>query len=217
MAGLASLPLNPRAARTRAALLEAGFELLAERPIDAIAIDDIVARAGVAKGSFFNHFTDKQGFAGAIGEAVRLELEDRVGTANAGVSDPVARLAGGMREAVAFALDERERAIVMLRGLELSTGQGHHLNQGIRADIVALIAAGLARPEAERSGVRFWLGLCQIAQLNVIERRPSRADAAQRLAEMLVLGLCGLGIGEDRARACAEITAAGLLPRKADR
>lgn len=202
--------INPRAARTRAALLAAGFELLAERPIDAIAIDDIVARAGVAKGSFFNHFTDKQGFANAIGAAVRLELEARVDAANAGVADPVLRLAGGMREAVAFALDERKRAIVMLRGLELSTGIGHELNRGIRADIDALIAVGLARPEAERSGVRYWLGLCQIAQLNAIERRPARGDAAQRLREMLVLGLTGLGVPEARAQQVAAEVSDGL-------
>lgn len=199
--------LNPRAARTRAAMLAVGFDLLAERPIDAIAIDDIVARAGVAKGSFFNHFTDKQGFASEIGAQVRRELEQRVDLANAGVSDPVVRLAGGMRVAVEFALSERSRAIVMLRGLELSTGIDHDLNRGIRADIEALIAAGLARPEAARSGVRYWLGLCQIAQLNVIERQPSRADAGQRLRELLVLGLCGLGIAEDRARSVAATVA----------
>lgn len=202
--------INPRAARTRAALLAAGFELLAERPIDAIAIDDIVARAGVAKGSFFNHFTDKQGFAAAIGAAVRATLEERVGAANAGVADPALRLAGGMREAVAFALDERKQAIVMLRGLETSTGIDHDLNQGIRADIDALIAAGMARPEAARSGVRYWLGLCQIAQLNAIERRPGRADAAQRLREMLVLGLTGLGVPASRAQQVASEISAGL-------
>lgn len=201
--------LHPRAARTRAALLAAGFELLAERPIDAIAIDDIVARAGVAKGSFFNHFTDKQGFAAAIGAAVRAALEERVGAANAGVSDPALRLASGMRVAVAFALDERKQAIVMLRGLETSTGLEHDLNQGIRADIDALIAAGLARQEARRSGVRYWLGLCQIAQLNAIERRPNRAEAAQRLREMLVLGLTGLGVPEARAlQVATEVSAA---------
>lgn len=201
---------NPRAARTRAALLSAGFELLAERPIDAIAIDEVVARAGVAKGSFFNHFTDKPGFANAIGAAVRAEIEERVGAANAGVTDPVARLAGGMRVAVDFALTQRKRAIVMLRGLELSTALNHELNRGIRSDIERLIDAGLARPEAASSGVRFWLGLCQVAQLNVIERQPSRPDAAVRLREMLVLGLTGLGVPEPRARAVAEETARAL-------
>ncbi|HQV04580.1 MULTISPECIES: TetR/AcrR family transcriptional regulator [unclassified Novosphingobium] len=201
---------NPRAARTRAALLSAGFELLAQRPIDAIAIDDIVTRAGVAKGSFFNHFSDKHGFANAIGAAVRDEVEQRVGAANAGVTDPAERLAGGMRVAVDYALTERERAIVMLRGLELSTGLDHDLNRGIRADIEALVAAGLARPEAARSGMRFWLGLCNVAMLNVIERQPPRDDAAERLREMLVLGLCGLGVDPLRAQQVADASAARL-------
>lgn len=203
-------PVSPRAARTRAAMLAAGFDLLAERPIDAIAIDEVVARAGVAKGSFFNHFTDKPGFANAIAAAVRAELEGRVDAANALVTDPVARLAGGMRVAVDFALTERKRAIVMLRGLELSTGIDHELNRGIRADIEAVLTAGLGRKEAARSGVRYWLGLCQIAMLNVIERQPDRAIAAQRLEEMLVLGLCGLGIAEDLARGAARDQAALL-------
>jgi len=202
--------LSPRAARTRGALLVAGFELLAERPIDAIAIDDIVARAGVAKGSFFNHFTDKAGFAAEFGAAVRGELELLVGAANAKVSDPVERLAGGMRVALDFALTQRKRCIVMLRGLELSTGIDHHLNQGIRADIAAIAEAGLARPEAVRSGVRFWLGLCQIMQLNAIERALTRRDAAERLREMLVLGLTGLGVPEGRAMAAAEQVSAAF-------
>lgn len=202
--------LSPRAARTRGALLVAGFELLAERPIDAIAIDDIVARAGVAKGSFFNHFTDKAGFAAELGAAVRAELELLVGAANAKVSDPVERLAGGMRVALDFALTQRKRCIVMLRGLELSTGIDHHLNQGIRADIAAIAEAGLARPEAVRSGVRFWLGLCQIMQLNAIERALTRRDAAERLREMLVLGLTGLGVPEGRAMAAAEQVSAAF-------
>lgn len=201
---------NPRAQRTRDALLDAGFALLAERPIDAIAIDEVVARAGVAKGSFFNHFTDKPGFANAIGAQVRAALEERVGAANVGVTDPVARLAGGMRVAVDFALTERKQAIVMLRGLEMATGQNHALNQGIRADVEAALAAGLARPEAARSGVRYWLGLCQIALINVIERQPSRAEAADRLREMLVLALCGLGVPDAQARAAAHMAADDL-------
>lgn len=201
---------NPRAARTRAALLAAGFELLAERPIDAIAIDQVVARAGVAKGSFFNHFADKAAFSGAIGAEVRQEVEALVDAANAGVTDPVLRLGGGMRVGVGFVLDQRKRAIIMLRGLEGSTGIDHELNRGIRADIEALIAAGLARPEAVRSGVRYWLGLCQVAMLNVIERTPGRADAAERLREMLVLGLCGLGVPQDRSRSAAAAISAQL-------
>lgn len=204
--------VHPRAQRTRSALIAAGFELLAERPIDAIAIDEVVARAGVAKGSFFNHFADKPGFGHALAGEVRRALEARVDAANAGIADPVERLVGGMRVAIEFALEERAQAIVMMRGLEVSTAIDHDLNRGIRADVEALVAAGLARAEAVRSGVRFWLGACQIAMLNTIERRPSRSEAAERLREMAVLGLTGLGVQEKRARIAARTAAERLNP-----
>ncbi|WP_088310973.1 TetR/AcrR family transcriptional regulator [Novosphingobium sp. B 225] len=203
---------NPRAARTRAALLDAGFALLAERPIDAIAIDDIVVRAGVAKGSFFNHFSDKQGFAAAIAQQVRAALEQRIGAGNAGVVDPAMRLASGMRVGIEFALEDRVRATIMLRGMQESSRSDHELNRGIRADIDRLVCAGLARNEAAGSGVRYWLGLCHMAMLNVLERGHDRSEAARRLRDMLVLGLCGLGVGEGKAREVAEASASLLCP-----
>jgi AcrR family transcriptional regulator len=194
---------NPRAARTRAALLTAGLDLLAERPIDAIAIDEVVARAGVAKGSFFNHFADKQAFGHAAAAAVRAEVEQRVTLTNAGVADPLMRLAGGMLAGLAFALERPRDTVVMLRNLEMSTARDHWLNRGISADIEAAVAAGAVRPEAATSGVRYWLGLCQVAMLNAIERRLGVPEAADRLGEMVLLALTGLGAGEERSRAVA--------------
>lgn len=199
-----------RAARTRSALLVAGFELLAERPIDALAIDDIVARAGVAKGSFFNHFADKSAFGMAIGAQIRAELEERIGTANAGVTDPFARLAGGMRIGLAFALDEPHKTTIMLRNSASATLRDHPLNQGIAADINAAIATARLRPEARQSGLRFWLGLCQVLMANAIERQIDRAEAARRLEEMLVLALTGLGLSASDAAGYASAGAQAM-------
>lgn len=192
-------PVSPRAQRTYRALVDAGLELLAQRPIDALAIDEIVARAGVAKGSFFNHFADKAAFGQAIGAEIRTELEGRIGAANAGVGDPLARLAGGMRTGLGFALDEPRKTAIMLRNVSNSTLRDQPLNQGVAADMNAAVASGRLRKEARDSGVRFWLGLCQVLMANAIERRIDRAEAAHRLEEMLVLGLTGLGISAEDA------------------
>lgn len=210
-------PTNPRAQRTRAALLAAGLELLAERPIDAVSIDELVVRAGVAKGSFFNHFADKTAFAGAVAQQVRKALEERVDAANRDERDPVMRLAGGMRVAIEFALQDRVQAIIMLRGLQETTWIDHELNRGIRADIDGAKAQNLLRREAESSGVRYWLGLCHVAVLDTIERRLGRHEAAERLRDMLVLGLCGLGIDPQRSRAVADANAALLCSEPGSR
>ncbi len=188
-----------RAGRTRSALLTAGLDLLVERPIDAIPIDDIVVAAGVGKGSFFNHFADKQAFGTAISRYVRAGLEARIDAANDHVANPLERLANGMAVAAEFALVERSKAIVMLRGMSNATARNNALNRGVAADVARCVAAGLTREEARSSGVLYWLGLCQVLMVNIVEDRLCRAEAAQRLLEMLVLGLCGLGVAPEVA------------------
>ena len=201
--------LSPRAQRTYRALVDAGLELLAERPIDALAIDEIVGRAGVAKGSFFNHFTDKAVFGLAVGAEIRGELEARIGAANADEVDPYARLAGGMRTGLAYALDEPRKTAIMLRNMGQSTLRDNPLNQGVLADMNAAVATGRLRREAAQSGTRYWLGLCQVLIANALERRIDRAEGARRLEEMLVLALTGLGLSAtdaaDYASASAEL------------
>lgn len=200
---------SPRMQRTRAALIAAGLELLVDRPIDGIAIDEVVARAGVAKGSFFNHFTDKHHFAAAVASEVRIDVEAEVTRANVGVTDPVARIAGGMRVVARFALSQPRRATLLLRSQVPATRQTHPLNRGLKEDIEAALAAGLLRPEAAHVGLSYWLGLCQVLMIHLIETRPAPEAAATRLAEMLVLGLTGLGVPTARA---AEIAGSTSLP-----
>ena len=199
--------LSPRAARTRAALIAAGFDLLVERSIDAIPVDDLVAKASVAKGSFFNHFTDKQAFAEAIATEVRLELEGRVARANAGVTDPVERIAGGMRVGAEFALRDPKRATVLLRSHGSSTARAHPLNRGLLEDVEAASDKGLLRPEAREAGVLYWLGLCQALMANLIERRMTKDEAERRISDMIMLGLTGLGVPEQASTSIAAVRA----------
>jgi AcrR family transcriptional regulator len=200
---MASQTLSPRIQRTRAALIAAGLELLVDRPIDAIPIDDLVARAGVAKGSFFNHFADKHDFAAAVAAEVRREVEAEVARANDGVADPIERIAGGMAVAARLAADQPRRMLVLLRSQMPATSQTHPLNRGLKEDVAAALAQGLLRPEAAEAGVLYWLGLCQVLMIHLIETRPAPAEVAARLGEMLVLGLTGLGVPKPRAQTVA--------------
>lgn len=199
--------------RTYRSLIDAGMELLADRPIDALAIDEIVSRAGVAKGSFFNHFADKAAFGHAIGAEIRAELEERISAANTRVADPLARLAGGMRTGLAFALEEPRKTTIMLRNMSQSTLRDQPLNQGVGADMNAAIATGRLRKEAHQSGIRYWLGLCQVLMVNAIERQIDSAEAASRLEEMLVLALTGLGLSAADGAAYGSSQARALCQR----
>lgn len=66
----AAPPLNvdPRIARSKQALEEAFVALIEEKGLDAITVGDLCARAGLNRGTFYNHYRDK--------EALLLELEN---------------------------------------------------------------------------------------------------------------------------------------------
>lgn len=198
-------PSSPRAARTRSALVAAGFDLLAAKPIDAIPIDEVVATAGVAKGSFFNHFADKQAFATALATEVRLELEELVGHANRGVANPVERIARGLLVCAGFARRNQKRTAVLLRSVAGVSDREHPLNKGIADDFDEAARQGLIRHAAKDSGVLFWLGLCQALMAYLAEPDRGQSDATARVGEMLVLGLTGLGIDEQQVEEVAKL------------
>ena len=164
-----------------------------DRSVDAIPIDDLVAAAGVGKGSFFNHFGDKEGFKAALAIEVRGEIETKITTANLGVTEPLERLAGGMREVTAYALKNRKRTISMMRMMVGSTGKEYPLNEGVRADISMCAGAKLIRAKSEQVAMLYWLGLCVALITHVVEVDLTREKAAEMLSEFVYSGLVGLG------------------------
>ena len=185
---------EPRRLRTRAALLHAGAELLADRSIDAIAINEIVDHAGVAKGSFFNHFADKDDFADAVAFGIRQAVEVRIDAANEGVTDPARRVARGIRGFVEFALTEPRDARVMLRRASRAAHADHPLNRGLRTDLAAGATSGQFRILSIDASILYVIGVCQALLAAVVERDLEH-DVAERLTrEVLTMLLSGLGM-----------------------
>lgn len=198
--------LSPRAARTRTALVAAGFDLLAAKPIDALTIDEVVAAAGVAKGSFFNHFADKHAFAGAIAGVVRQELEDEITAINQGIDNPVARIANGMWVCAEFVIHHPKRTAVLLRASGNITARSHPLNRGVSRDFDDAGTLGLISAQAARTGVLYWVGLCQALMASGLDPGMDPPALRQRAQDMVWLGLTGLGVDParvtDLARGC---------------
>lgn len=199
-----------RSARTRSALIAAGITLLQDRPIDAIPIDDLVRTAGVGKGSFFNHFSDKQEFASTLAECLRDDIEAMVTIANRDTDGPLSRLAGGMRVAASIAFHDRKRATVLLRAIELNVDPEHPQNEGVKREIDDAVNCGDARAEAAAAGVMFWVSLCHGLVAYIAKRGPTRADALDMLAATMKMGLRGLGTSDIRIGEILAAQAAAL-------
>lgn len=67
---------DPRIARSKAALREAMIELMEERGFDAFTVNDLCQRAGLNRGTFYNHFKDKDSLLLAFENEVLAELDE---------------------------------------------------------------------------------------------------------------------------------------------
>jgi AcrR family transcriptional regulator len=166
-----------RRARTRAALLTAARELLAEGR-EGASIDEITKRAGVGFGSFFNHFPE--GKPELFEEAV-LELLDGyslwVRSATDGLDDPAEIFARSFRLTGRLVASQPELlAPLVPRGLSLL-----FLERGLREAALADLADGVRRgrflpidPEVQIVSV----GSVLLGLVHLESRRPGALDDA---------------------------------------
>ena len=203
--------VDRRRARTRAALLRAGQQLFSERSVDGVSIDDIVAAADVAKGSFYNHFPDKEALAAELSDAARASIEGLTARLSVDVADPAERLA---RALCAFARQAAENPVGAGAMLRLFLGAGIPdlpMNRGVRADVHAGVTGGRFNGLSVESGTLLTVGAAQILVARILEQADSRERPAS-LARDLVFGLLrGLGLETASAKAIAAKASADIF------
>ncbi len=195
-------------------MLDAGRSLLALRHIDGISVDEIVAAADVAKGSFYNHFSDKDVFAREIGAAVRRQAEQAATAANAAITDPAVRIARGMCVFVRFAIEHPDSAKVLWRLNSGATMAEAPINRNLREDLSQGIRMRRFGAVDLEAGLLLVMGSVIIAMRHVLEehlRTPASAIAANMAAGMLR----ALGVRPAGARRTAEHAAREIFGGKA--
>lgn len=182
-----------RAERTRTALITAGRRLFCERPVDAVAIDDIVQAADVSKGSFYNHFPDRDALVREVTAEIRSEVEHAVSRANAGIEDSAHRMARAVCVYLRYAVDDPERAGVLVRIHSGHTSISTPLNKGLVDDVALGLAQGRFTLSTTESGVLFVLGVAQLALIRITQE-PTMTLAVSLAQQMCALLLRGLGV-----------------------
>ena len=124
-----------RKQRTRRRLLDAAFELMADRGPEAVAINEITDLADVGFGSFYNHFASKEAIFDAVMDEVFEGYADALDELIADVEDPAEVIALSMRITLLRAHHEPKWGRFLMReGLSprtLSRGLGMRLMRDI--------------------------------------------------------------------------------------
>ena len=158
-----------RRERMRAILIEASLRLFAQKGVDATTIDEIVTVAGVAKGTFYNYFTDRADIARAVGSNIRHDLNNAVDALNAGIDDPAERIRRGVCLFMASVAGNPDKATMLSRlydsGLSI-TGFG---NAHLLGDIRDGIAQGRIDVPSEEAALHHVVGLGTAAMRHLLD------------------------------------------------
>ena len=128
-----------RKRRTRSKLMRAAMQLMAEKGVEGVAINDITEAADVGFGTFYNHFESKAAIYQALVEEVFESFGVALQQIVESIDDPAEILSASIRCTLRKASTDREWGHFLLRtGFTtqiFSLGLGHHLLRDLELGI----------------------------------------------------------------------------------
>lgn len=184
----------------RQSILKAAHALLSGRGYSNVRLDDVASRAGVAKGTLYLYFHDKEDLCSAVMTDVveRLETQIKAISLKAPAIEVLRRVA---RVEMSFILENqdflsqftsrRSENVSPRVARELKAWFSNHI--GFLAGVLErAIEEKAARPHKVRQGAYFFVALARMFALHEIPSRPE-SPPADLSDEMIDLFLNGVG------------------------
>ena len=190
--------------RTRLRLVESALEVFAAKGVDATVIEEVIAAAGVSRGTFYNYFRTDHELLAAVGEAISNETVRRIESVVGTLPDPAERLAQGLRLCLQLALTYPLFARFFSRAAFSAIGPGHLMFEYVPRHIRDAISA----QRMDVPDVDLAVDLLSGATLGAVHAIATR-PVSEAYPEKLVLQLL-LGLGMNRTGA-RKLVAAPLL------
>ncbi|WCB96322.1 hypothetical protein DSM104299_05079 [Baekduia alba] len=168
------IAVTPLGLRTRAALLQGG-RVVAERDgLPALSVAAVVKEAGVAKGTFYVHFTDRDAFVAALRDDSRARIAEHVSEHIGDLEPGIERLTTGLTAYLDACLANRTVKAVIQEVRDDAGGRAslaalvegnlramgwHDAPSAARLVVAMAVEVALAEHEsgAKQHGARRWL------------------------------------------------------------
>lgn len=191
--------------KVRTALIAAGHKIFSTSPVDAVSIDDIVAAAGVSKGSFYNHFEEKVDILYAVRDEIKLQIIDEVEKANSKVDDAAVRVARALSVYFRFVIDNPNYISIILK-LDAQEGNSisRQMNRGAFYDAQRGIETGRFLIPSAESAAAYIVGVGYAGLANMINDQ-NVSSVASLGRHLIMMVLRGLGLEAEEAGTIAAV------------
>lgn len=148
-------------ARTRATILDAARARYAATPVDAVTVEAVMQAAGLAKGTFYLHFHDLAALEAELGEALILELDERLQPARSAADDPLTRLATAVTMLLRYLAGVPAQARLAARAVGAMPDVAQAAQARLRQDLADARSAGLLATESVSLAARMVVALVE--------------------------------------------------------
>lgn len=179
-----------RREKTRQKLLSTAVAVFADRGVDAPSIDDFIAAAGVARGTFYNHFKTTRELLDAVTAEVSDEIIATIERVVIGIDSPVQRIACGCAMYMQVAIDHPAWGAFITRTGMRGAASGHLIDVYLPRDLELAREQGQASFASVRAARDILLGGVRQG----IESVLSGAAPREHLRETLGMALRGIGV-----------------------
>ena len=186
-------------AANRAAIVRSAREVFGELGYGAASVRDIVRRAGLAAGTFYNYFPDKESVFRVIVDETGAEAGARVAAARAHATTPRAFVEDAYRAYFSYIVEDRARFAFMRRNageirLMFDDVTLPAVTEALMADLRAAMDRGDLPPADLEYTAHAMTAVGLELGSRLAEREPPDVEGATRFASELFLGgLPGLG------------------------
>jgi AcrR family transcriptional regulator len=100
--------------RTRQSLIDSAIDVFSTKGFEQARINEVTAQAGLANGTFYNHFNDKDDLAAAAADTIALEIATQLDSAMAGIERAATRVVVASTRFIAIAVENRAWGSVLV-------------------------------------------------------------------------------------------------------
>lgn len=178
-----------RRQKMRMRLMESALVVFSTKGIDATVIEDVIAEAGVSRGSFYNYFRTTSELVTALGEVLAKDLINQIETHARDLDDPVEILATGLRLFLHTARAHPNFASFVWRaGLNMASVV-QLLYTYLPPHISRCIERKAFRVADVASALEIMAGIILTATYAISTRSPCEADYPERMVQHALLAL----------------------------
>lgn len=189
-----------RRAKTRARIMEAASGVIAAKGASA-TIEDFVAAAGIARGTFYNYFQSAAELVEAVGRDIAEALDAAISQALAEIEDPALEFATFAAIIARLTVDDATRRWANVRAEQLLLASQARYVARVEAILARGAESGRFRIDDLLAARTLAMGAGRASLRNIVDGRVGHEHTAQ----VTTLILIALGVPEaDAARVSAQ-------------